>query len=111
MPEDFIPQLMAVDKENVVAYQFEATKEEKDIERQLEKYFQTLRNSNDKVAIQTERFWGHTLYHVEDLDKDPKHKFQDTQSAFRRANGNTEIRDLLPTPRKNELPQAQEMDD
>lgn len=70
-----------------------------------------MKKSKEQLAVRTERFWGHTLLHVDDLDTHPMKKFQDTQSAFKRANGHIEIRSLLPNPHKNELPLAQELDD
>ena len=81
--EDFIPKLLVAGKANVVAYQQEITKEERDIEWSLEQNIEKLKGQNGELVASTERFWGHTLYHIDDLDFDPAHNFQNNQTTFR----------------------------
>ncbi len=60
LPEIIIPELAAKIKATDVYFHQEATSEEIEVEAKL-------LNNLDKIGIKSESFWGHTLYHLDDL--------------------------------------------
>eukprot|EP00352_Strombidinopsis_acuminata_P006678 CAMPEP_0176356872 /NCGR_PEP_ID=MMETSP0126-20121128/14341_1 /TAXON_ID=141414 ORGANISM="Strombidinopsis acuminatum, Strain SPMC142" /NCGR_SAMPLE_ID=MMETSP0126 /ASSEMBLY_ACC=CAM_ASM_000229 /LENGTH=168 /DNA_ID=CAMNT_0017710181 /DNA_START=382 /DNA_END=885 /DNA_ORIENTATION=- len=44
------------------------------------------------------------MHHIDDLPYNPKQYLPDTYSAFRRKNQNVEVREMLPNPKKGDLP-------
>ena len=57
-PQDVIPYLIAPDKLNIIAYQQEITKEEREDESAIEEQLKKLRKEDKKLDVRTEKFWG-----------------------------------------------------
>ncbi|KAK3597383.1 hypothetical protein CHS0354_034626 [Potamilus streckersoni] len=91
-PEVVIPSLIqqiGKDKVHALAYQTEATKEELDVE-------ETLRA---KCGVKIQTFWGHTLFHRDDLPFGVG-QLPDVYTQFRKqVEGESVVRDTIDMPR------------
>ena len=98
-PEKFIPKLLSEDKHNIVVYQQEICSEELQIETNL---INSLKDSNK--SVQVESVWGSTLHHIDDMSYNPKEYLPHIYGKFREKNAGVNVRPLLPTPIKKDLP-------
>lgn len=76
-PEEIVPQIIQTvggDKVSCVCYQQEATNEELDVESGLQK----------SCGVKVQTFWGHTLYHRDDLPYKVEH-LPDVYTQFRKS--------------------------
>lgn len=97
-PEDFISQLISQEKgrRTTVVYQQEVCDEERRVENALKA---KLPKGTDFVNI-----WGSTLHHIDDLPYDPVEYFPHIYGNFRKRGDGVKVRELLPSPKKGELP-------
>jgi len=53
--------------------------------------------------------WGSTLHHIDDMPYNPLEYFPPVYGNFRKKGASVEVRTLLPTPKKGELPLRSEL--
>ena len=70
-PEDFLVQLLNKDCQNAVIYQQEICSEELKVEANV-------KAAMKKYNARVESIWGSTLYHIDDLDYNPKEYLPNT---------------------------------
>ena len=93
-PEEFLPTLIDETAETTIVYQEEICSEELAVEK-------AVREACKKAKIQT--LWGSTLYHLEDLPFHPV-DLPHIYGKFRERTQEVKVRDLLPEPKKGDLP-------
>ncbi len=97
-PEEIIPQLVASFSVDAVYCGYEVTAEEINIEKKIEKALFA-------NGVTLERFWGATLYHLDDLPFATTH-IPDVYTEFRKnVEKGTKIRPTFPAPIKLSKPQ------
>lgn len=98
-PEEIIFGLAKHYKATAVYCQQEATDEEVSIEETLDRHLHT-------IGLRLTYFWGHTLYHYDDLPFDLDN-LPDIFTAFRKkVEANSSVRPLYPTPTALQLPEG-----
>ncbi len=89
-PEDRIPELVKKYEIDAVYFHEEVTSEETRIERQLE----------SKLACEIHKYWGSTLFHVDDLVFD-KEEIPDVFTRFRKKmETNAQVREEIELPKQ-----------
>ncbi len=106
-PEQVIPAICQQMQITDVYWYGEVTSEEVAVEKALQQALST-------IAVQRRIFWGHTLYHPDDLPMDPK-QVPDVFTQFRKqVEQHSTVRPPLPTPDQlpplPALPSQQAMD-
>ena len=102
-PEDFLVQLLNKDCQNAVIYQQEICSEELKVEANV-------KAAMKKYNARVESIWGSTLYHIDDLDYNPKEYLPNTGTQFMKSTYNFNIRDMVKSPRKGDLPYPLKLD-
>lgn len=89
---------------NIVVYQQEICFEELRDEERLKMNMEDMAKKDKGLSVSLESIWGSTLYNLNDLDFDPKEYLPHIYGKFREKNQSVRVRDLLPTPLKNQMP-------
>lgn len=93
--------MLATDRENIVAYQKEITPSDKTIEQTFESEIQKLKERDRNISVKTSKFWGHTLFHLDDITYDAQ--TMRTADQFKDRNLNARIKALTEAPKMGEL--------
>ena len=64
----------------------------------------------EKNKARVESIWGSTLYHLDDLDYNPKEYLPHIYGKFREKSAGVKVRDLVKSPAKGDLPYPSKSD-
>ncbi|MFD1515174.1 DASH family cryptochrome [Halomarina rubra] len=97
-PEEVVPELVETVGADTVHLQTMPATEEFGVEN-------ATREALRGAGVETERFWTHTLYHVEDLASDVE-EVADTFTTWRKVTESRQVRNQAPTPETLSLADA-----
>jgi deoxyribodipyrimidine photo-lyase len=97
-PEEVLPDLAETVGADAVHLQTTPATEEFEVEN-------ATRSALEGAGVEVERFWTHTLYHLDDLASDVE-AVADTFTSWRKATEPQPVRNQAPTPESLSLPDA-----